>query len=146
MRILMIEDEPRVADFVRRGLRTEGWAVETVPSAEEGLAMLTAGQYDLILLDVLLPGMSGEALCRHLRAIRNDVPILMLSALGSTDHRVSGLRNGPTIIWPSPSTLMNSSPDRGAAPTPDRPGPWVGGPSADGRGTEVRSSFPAAFP
>lgn len=94
MQILMIEDEPRVADFVRRGLRTEGWVVETVPSAEEGLALLAAGQYDLILLDVLLPGMSGEALCRHLRAIRNDVPILMLSALGSTDHRVSGLRNG----------------------------------------------------
>ncbi len=55
MQILMIEDEPRVADFVRRGLRTEGWTVETVPSAEEGLNLLTAGQYDLVLLDVLLP-------------------------------------------------------------------------------------------
>lgn len=94
MQILMIEDEPRVADFVRRGLRTEGWTVETAPSAEDGLTLLTAGHYDLVLLDVLLPGMTGEELCRHLRAVRNDVPILMLSALGATDHRVSGLRSG----------------------------------------------------
>lgn len=94
MQILMIEDEPRVADFVRRGLRTEGWVVETAPSAEEGLALLTVGRYDLVLLDVLLPGMSGEELCRHLRSIRIDVPILMLSALGSTDRRISGLRHG----------------------------------------------------
>jgi two-component system OmpR family response regulator len=94
MHILMIEDEPRVADFVRRGLRTEGWMVETAQSAEDGLALLTAGKYDVVLLDVLLPGMSGEELCRHLRAIRNDVPILMLSALGSTERRITGLRNG----------------------------------------------------
>jgi DNA-binding response OmpR family regulator len=102
MQILMIEDEPRVADFVRRGLRTEGWTVETVASAEEGLNLLSAGQYDLVLLDVLLPGMSGEDLCRHLRAIRNDIPILMLSALGSTDNRVSGLRNGADDYLPKP--------------------------------------------
>jgi len=94
MHILMIEDEPRVTDFVRRGLRTEGWVVETAQSAEDGLALLNAGQYDLVLLDVLLPGMSGEELCRHLRAIRNDVPILMLSALGTTERRITGLRSG----------------------------------------------------
>ena len=94
MQILMIDDEHRVADFVRRGLRTEGWVVETAHSAEEGLALLNEGRHDVVLLDVLLPGMSGEELCRHLRAVRNDVPILMLSALGSTDHRVTGLRNG----------------------------------------------------
>jgi DNA-binding response OmpR family regulator len=94
MHILMIEDEPRVADFVRRGLQAEGWVVETSQSAEDGLALLTAGSYDVVLLDALLPGMSGEELCRHLRAIRNDVPILMLSALGSTENRITGLRNG----------------------------------------------------
>lgn len=94
MHILMIEDEPKVADFVRRGLRTEGWVVETVQSAEDGLILLNSGQYDLVLLDALLPGMSGEELCRHLRAIRNDVPILMLSALGTTERRITGLRTG----------------------------------------------------
>lgn len=94
MQILMIEDEPRVADFVRRGLRTEGWIVETAQSAEDGLALLNAGQYDVVLLDVLLPGMSGDELCRHLRATRNDVPILMLSALGTAERRIAGLRNG----------------------------------------------------
>jgi two-component system OmpR family response regulator len=94
MHILMIEDEPRVADFVRRGLRPEGWHVEIVPSAEDGLAMLRANRYDVVLLDVMLPGMSGEEMCRHLRTARNDVAILMLSALGSTEDRVRGLRTG----------------------------------------------------
>jgi two-component system, OmpR family, response regulator len=102
MQILMIEDEPRVADFVRRGLRTEGWMVEVVSSAEEGLERLRATSYDILLLDIMLPGMSGEEMCRHLRSIRNDVPILMLSALGTTDDRVRGLRTGADDYLPKP--------------------------------------------
>jgi DNA-binding response OmpR family regulator len=94
MHILMIEDEPRVADFVRRGLRAEGWLIDHASSAEDGLQRLREGPYDLVLLDVMLPGMSGDDLCRSLRAARNPVPILMLSALGSTDDRVHGLRTG----------------------------------------------------
>jgi DNA-binding response OmpR family regulator len=102
MHILMIEDEPRVADFVRRGLRPEGWQVETVSNAEDGLALLRAGRFDVVLLDVMLPGMSGEELCRHLRAARNDVAILMLSALGSTEDRIRGLRTGADDYLPKP--------------------------------------------
>ncbi len=102
MQILMIEDEPRVADFVRRGLRTEGWSVETAGSAEDGLALLRAGSYDIVLLDVVLPGMSGEDLCRHLRSVRNDIPILMLSALGSTEDRIRGIRIGADDYLPKP--------------------------------------------
>lgn len=102
MQILMIEDEPRVADFVRRGLRPEGWMVDVVPSAEEGLELLTSGRYDVVLLDLMLPGMQGDELCRHLRTIRNDVPILMLSALGSTEDRVKGLRDGADDYLPKP--------------------------------------------
>jgi two-component system, OmpR family, response regulator len=102
MQILMIEDEPRVADFVRRGLRPEGWMVDIVNSAEDGLEQLKIESYDVVLLDVMLPGMSGDEMCRHLRSIRNDVPILMLSALGSTDDRVKGLRTGADDYLPKP--------------------------------------------
>lgn len=94
MHILMVEDEPRVADFVRRGLRAEGWIIDHAPNAEDALIRLRDDAYDIVLLDVMLPGMSGEDLCRHLRTRRNNVPILMLSALGSTEDRVNGLRNG----------------------------------------------------
>jgi DNA-binding response OmpR family regulator len=102
MHILMIEDEARVADFVRRGLRAEGWTVDLAGSAEDGLALLRDSPYDLILLDLMLPGMSGEELCRTLRLSRNDIPILMLSALGSTDDRVLGLRKGADDYLPKP--------------------------------------------
>jgi two-component system, OmpR family, response regulator len=102
MHILMIEDEERVADFVRRGLRAEGWAIDCAASAEDGQELLHNTSYDVVLLDVMLPGMSGEELCRALRASRNDVPILMLSALGSTDDRVLGLRNGADDYLPKP--------------------------------------------
>lgn len=94
MHILMIEDEPKLADFVRRGLRAEGWIIDHAVSAEEGLLRLNDASYDVILLDVMLPGASGDAFSRQLRAARNAVPILMLSALGSTDDRVKGLRSG----------------------------------------------------
>jgi two-component system, OmpR family, response regulator len=102
MHILMIEDEERVADFVRRGLRAEGWTIDHVASAEDGQELLYETRYDVVLLDLMLPGMSGEELCRALRASRNDVPILMLSALGSTDDRVLGLRNGADDYLPKP--------------------------------------------
>jgi two-component system, OmpR family, response regulator len=102
MHILMIEDEERVADFVRRGLRAEGWTIDHAGSAEDGQALLRDARYDVVLLDLMLPGMSGEELCRHLRSARNDVPILMLSALGSTDDRVLGLRNGADDYLPKP--------------------------------------------
>jgi two-component system, OmpR family, response regulator len=102
MHILMIEDEHRVADFVRRGLRAEGWAVDHAANAEDALLRLRDEAYDVVLLDMMLPGMSGDELCRHLRASRNSVPILMLSALGSTEDRVNGLRNGADDYLPKP--------------------------------------------
>jgi len=100
--ILMVEDEPRVADFVRRGLRAEGWIIDLAASAEDALILMRDAAYDILLLDMMLPGMSGEELCRHLRSSRNDVPILMLSALGSTEDRVNGLRTGADDYLPKP--------------------------------------------
>ncbi|MCF3975084.1 response regulator transcription factor [Paracoccus salsus] len=102
MQILMVENEARVADFVRRGLRAEGWTIDHASSAEDGLEMLASASYDVVLLDVMLPQMSGDEMCRQLRARRNDVPILMLSAMASTDDRVGGLRSGADDYLPKP--------------------------------------------
>lgn len=102
MQILMIEDEPRVADFVRRGLRAEGWSIDHAISAEDGLELLKDTVYDVVLLDMMLPGMSGDELCRRLRGMRNNVPVLVLSALGSTTDRVGGLRSGADDYLPKP--------------------------------------------
>lgn len=94
MNILMVEDETRVADFVRRGLVAEGWTVEHAPDAETALDLMKSYQFDVILLDLILPGMSGQDFCRQLRARGSKLPILMLSALDATDERVAGLRLG----------------------------------------------------
>lgn len=92
--ILLIEDEPRVADFVRRGLTAEGWAVEQVPDGETGLDFAQANTYDVILLDLMLPGIQGQDVCRKLRARKSTTPILMLTALDAADEKVDGLRLG----------------------------------------------------
>lgn len=129
MYILMVEDEPRVADFVRRGLRAEGWVIDYATNAEDALILLRDAAYDIVLLDMMLPGMSGKELCRHLRASRNDVPILMLSALGSTEDRVNGLRAGADDYLPKPFDFdeliariesLHRRMTRSTAPEPDR--------------------------
>ena len=94
MNILVIEDEARVADFIQRGLKAEGWAVTLAGNGETGLDLAEQDDYDVIVLDLMLPGISGQELCRQLRARNNLTPILMLSALGKTDDRVEGLRLG----------------------------------------------------
>lgn len=102
MNILIIEDDDRVADFLYRGLRAEGYFVQVVRNGVEGLgkARETATQTDsdlsptLLILDVMLPGMNGLEICQTLRTERIQMPILMLSALGGLEDRVAGLRLG----------------------------------------------------
>ena len=94
MNILLVEDEERVADFVTRGLKAEGWSIEHASCGEVALAMLQDQDVDVIILDLMLPGVSGQEVCRKLRARRNFTPILMLSALDSADERVEGLQIG----------------------------------------------------
>jgi two-component system, OmpR family, response regulator len=129
MHILMVEDEPRVADFVRRGLRAEGWTIDHVANAEDALIQLRDTVYDIVLLDMMLPKMSGEELCRYLRASRNDVPILMLSALGTTEDRINGLRVGADDYLPKPFNFdelvariesLHRRMNRSTTPEPDR--------------------------
>jgi DNA-binding response OmpR family regulator len=94
MNILLIEDETRVADFIRRGLAAEGWSVDHADDGETGLAYAQVGSYDVILLDLMLPGIQGQDVCRKLRARKSTTPILMLTALDAVDEKVEGLRIG----------------------------------------------------
>lgn len=100
--ILLIEDETRVADFVRRGLSAEGWNVDVAPDGETGLDHLEVNSYDVILLDLMLPGLQGQDVCRKLRARRNTTPILMLTALDTPEEKVAGLRIGADDYLPKP--------------------------------------------
>lgn len=102
MNILVVEDDARIADFLQRGLRAEGHRVQVARTGPDGLAMATdawretkaGGPPTLILLDVMLPGLSGLELCQTLRASQVQLPVLMLTALSNVEDRVAGLRLG----------------------------------------------------
>lgn len=94
MNLLIVEDESRVADFLRRGLKAEGWSVEHAADGECALEALRGGCFDVVLLDLMLPGISGHDVCRRMRAQGNQTPILMLTALDGTAACISGLRLG----------------------------------------------------
>ena len=94
MNLLLVEDEVRVADFILRGLRAEGWMVTHASAAEAALDLTLQQRFDVIVLDLMLPGLPGKDLCRKLRARGDHTPILMLSALDALDERVHGLRIG----------------------------------------------------
>ncbi len=94
MHVLLVEDEARVAEFIQSGLKSEGWTVTVAPDGETGLGMIEQESFDVIVLDVMLPGISGQDVCRRMRARGNLTPVLMLSALDRVDDLVAGLRLG----------------------------------------------------
>lgn len=94
MRVLIVEDEPKMAAFLKQGLEEQRYAVDVALNGEDGLHWALNFPFDLILLDVMLPGMDGMALCRALRDRRVSTPILMLTARDSVDDRVVGLDCG----------------------------------------------------
>lgn len=94
MRILLIEDEPKTLVFIRKGLEENGYAVDTAADGLEGLRLAMAGAYQIIISDIVLPGMSGIQLCRQIREMHNETPLLMLTALGGVGHVVEGLDSG----------------------------------------------------
>jgi two-component system, OmpR family, response regulator len=102
MRILVVEDEAKLAGLLRRGLRSRGMGVDVASSGEEALARATATPYDLILLDLMLPGLDGFEVCRRLRAEEVWSPTLMLTALDDVDDRVRGLDAGADDYLPKP--------------------------------------------
>lgn len=94
MRILLVEDEARVAGFLAKGLREQTYAVDVATDGVEGLHLGSENDYDLVILDVMLPHKDGHAVCRELRRRGRLSPILMLTARGAVDDRVAGLDSG----------------------------------------------------
>jgi DNA-binding response OmpR family regulator len=94
MNILVVEDEPLMADFIKRGLMAEGHVITIVHDGLEAQTHALASNYDVILLDVMLPGQSGLDVCEAIRGAGVATPILMLTALDSVPDRVRGLRQG----------------------------------------------------
>jgi DNA-binding response OmpR family regulator len=96
MRILVVEDERAIADFVARGLESEGYAVTCVHDGESGEALALTGRFDLLVLDVMLPGRSGTEILRAVRRVDGQVPVILLTARAEVEDRVSGLDAGAT--------------------------------------------------
>jgi two-component system copper resistance phosphate regulon response regulator CusR len=94
VRILLVEDEPRLAAFIAKGLREQSYAVDIARDGEQALYLASVTPYDLLILDVLLPLRDGHSVCRELRSSGDRTPILMLTARGSVDDRVAGLDCG----------------------------------------------------
>jgi two-component system OmpR family response regulator len=94
MRVLVVEDEPKMAALLRRGLERAGFAVDVAGDGEHALPLAAATAYDVVLLDRMLPGMDGVDVCRRLRRNRNHAPVLLLTALGEVPDRVEGLDAG----------------------------------------------------
>lgn len=92
--VLIVEDEDQIADFIGRGLKGEGWTTTRAASGEQALDLLGENTFDVVLLDVMLPGMSGHDVCARMRLRENFTPVLMLTALDETDDKVAGLRKG----------------------------------------------------
>jgi DNA-binding response OmpR family regulator len=94
VRLLIVEDEKRLALSLAKGLTAEGYAVDVVHDGREGLHRATEGPYDLVILDIMLPGMNGYRVCAALRAAGNEVPILMLTAKDGEYDEAEGLDTG----------------------------------------------------
>lgn len=107
--VLIIEDDRRIAQNISRGLREEGYHTEVAYEGYNGRALALTGQYDLILLDINLPGLNGYELCRTLRTERPNLPIIMLTALGEIDDKVEGLERGADDYMVKPFDLRELS-------------------------------------
>ena len=93
-RVLLIEDDNRIANFIQRGLKAEGYAVEVAVTGQEGLLLATEAQFQTIILDLGLPDIDGQKICECLRARDVNTPILMLTAREGINDKVTGLRGG----------------------------------------------------
>jgi two-component system alkaline phosphatase synthesis response regulator PhoP len=105
-KILLVEDEPGLVMTLTDRLRAEGYEVESATDGETGLARASSGEFDLMILDVMLPRKSGFDVCRKLRQIGNTVPILMLTARGQVVDKVVGLQLGADDYLTKPFDMM----------------------------------------
>ena len=106
MRILLIEDEKKVSNFIKKGLEEEHYAVDTAFDGEEGLFMAEMDEYDLIVLDLMIPKIDGWEVLRRIRERKNMVPVLVLTAKVSVDDIVKGLDSGCDDYLTKPFAFM----------------------------------------
>lgn len=102
MQVLLIEDDQKLSETIRRVLEQESHGVSVASTGPDGLAMGINTELDVIILDVMLPGLDGTSVCRSLRAAGVQTPVLMLTALGDVDRRVEGLEAGADDYLPKP--------------------------------------------
>lgn len=102
MRILIVEDEKRVSQFLKKGFQEESFAVDVAGDGIKGRALACAGEYDAIILDVMLPGKNGLEVLKEIRQANLATPILMLSARAEVEDRVEGLNLGADDYLPKP--------------------------------------------
>jgi DNA-binding response OmpR family regulator len=105
MRILLIEDETRIQSFVRRGLEAEGYGVVTADDGPDGLSLARSGEWDLVVLDLLLPGMNGLRVLQELHRERPQLPVVILSARGDLRTKLKGFELGATDYVAKPFAL-----------------------------------------
>ncbi|MFC1435532.1 response regulator transcription factor [Streptacidiphilus sp. N1-3] len=106
MRVLVVDDDARLVELLRQGLRAEGCAVDAAGDGLTGIAMAAEGDYDVIVLDVMLPGMNGYKVCAHLRQVGNLTPILMLSAKDGEYDEAEGLETGADDYLTKPFSFV----------------------------------------
>lgn len=106
MKILLVEDEPKVASFIKKGLEEQTYIVDQAYDGLMGKKLALSNEYDIIILDVILPSISGIELCKEIRKINTSVPILLLTALGTTEDKVIGLDAGADDYLTKPFKFM----------------------------------------
>ena len=106
MRALIVEDEAKMATLIRRGLLEEGYAADIATHGHDAVWMAGAAEYDVIILDVMLPGLDGFEVCRRLRASEVWAPVLMLTARDGVEDRVAGLDAGADDYLPKPFSFV----------------------------------------
>ncbi|HEX6727719.1 MAG TPA: response regulator transcription factor [Nitrospira sp.] len=106
MRILLVEDDADLAQFIRKGLKEEHYAVDVAADGEAGLALALDNAYDLMILDIMLPKLDGLTLCRRVRDKRIMTPVLLLTARNTVEDKVSGFDTGADQFLPKPFAFV----------------------------------------
>src|SRR5664280_3344999 len=94
MKILIVEDEKKVASFIKKGLEENDYDAEIAYDGETAEKLARSEKFDLFILDIIIPGINGLDLCKKLKRINSNLPVLMLTALGTTDDKIEGFEAG----------------------------------------------------